>query len=125
MRTVIHRFDTAAEAAAFVEGVDWVNDSAIEFTGYAEEGVVAVFNDEDHGNEPLTVDHRETVPLLWEDTDRIDDALQVAAEAFYGVIALRFPEVKTGDVEPLSAMGWEEATRSHVRNWIRNNIEET
>lgn len=59
MRTVKHLFSTPEEAVAFVIGVDWANDSALEHQGTHQRAdhVEVVYTDEDHTSD-ATFDHR-------------------------------------------------------------------
>lgn len=52
---------------------------------------------------------------------RIEDAIEKATEAFWAVIAEEFPEVKTGDVDPLYSMEWDRFVERHVKAWLRGN----
>lgn len=67
MRQVRHRFHTADQANAFICGVNWVNDSALEAIDVevgTDEGkpvATALINDEDGGDEDAVWDHREHV----------------------------------------------------------------
>jgi len=59
MRIVTHRFDSVAEAEAFSEGVEWVNDSALELVSDDhDDPTTLIYQDEDGEDENLTIDHR-------------------------------------------------------------------
>lgn len=59
-RTVRHRFRTTTEANAFVEGVEWVNDGAVEVIDIeVGDFAVVVCEDEDGGDEDITLDYIE------------------------------------------------------------------
>lgn len=63
-RTVKHTFDTVAEANAFVDGVEWVNDDAIECVDI-EVGTLdnrpaaTVICIDEEGDIDTDIDHRE------------------------------------------------------------------
>ena len=76
MRTVTHIYFTSTEANAFVDGVQWVNDSAVEVQdiqdGEDEDGPFAkvICLDED-GEEDKVFDHRDRALLVDRNVGRL------------------------------------------------------
>lgn len=54
-RTIRHHFDTPERADGFIEGVEWVNDSAITFvdTTTGSNEIIVIYQDDDHGDDDL------------------------------------------------------------------------
>jgi hypothetical protein len=50
--------------------------------------------------------------------ERVSKATEVALDAFWRVVASRFPEVSTGDLDPMTSMRVEHAMRSAVDVWV-------
>ncbi len=65
MSEITHIFVTEDEVDAFMKGVEWVNDSAIELSGYGPlddgHGYAVVYEDAD-GDEDVTHDYRKDIP---------------------------------------------------------------
>lgn len=53
--------------------------------------------------------------------DRIREALMEADLAFWDVIAEKFPEVKTGDLDPMTTMGLSAEQEKAVHEWLTLN----
>ena len=49
---------------------------------------------------------------------RVSKATEVALDAFWRVVAARFPEVSTGDLDPMTAARVEHAMRAAVDVWV-------
>ena len=47
--------------------------------------------------------------------------LNAALEAFWATIAVAHPEIKTGDLDPLSVIQLERAAETAYRNWYEGN----
>lgn len=56
--------------------------------------------------------------------DSIEQATQAAEQAFWQVIAERFPLVKTGDFPPDAAIKLSEAMKAAVSTWLSINASE-
>lgn len=54
--------------------------------------------------------------------DRIEAASGEAIAAFWDVVAKRFPEAKTGDVDPLSLFEWDGFVESAIYGWLSANL---
>lgn len=52
---------------------------------------------------------------------RIDEALEEARANFWQSIVKHFPEMKSGDIEPIHLDGFDRKTRSAVINWVDMN----
>lgn len=52
---------------------------------------------------------------------RVNKALDKATNAFWAVIAKEFREAKSGDLSPQATIKLENAARSAVEEWLRNN----
>ena len=50
--------------------------------------------------------------------ERVIKATEVALKAFWRVVASRFPEVSTGDLDPLMVARYEHAMHSAVDGWV-------
>lgn len=55
------------------------------------------------------------------DAHQLGEALKAAQEAFWGVVAARFPEVKTGDFPPDATFRFEDASRAAIDTWLAFN----
>lgn len=53
---------------------------------------------------------------------RLPSVIERATDAFFAEVARAYPEITTGDVDPLSAYRWDEFTTDHVRSFIRGNM---
>lgn len=53
--------------------------------------------------------------------DRLEDALKLAQDAFWDVFASMFPEVETGDLDPLTTLTFDSITSSAARVWLLTN----
>jgi hypothetical protein len=52
----------------------------------------------------------------------IESLLREADDAFWEVVARRFPSAKTGDLSPLTTLAFHQAAEAAIREWVRNNI---
>lgn len=64
-------------------------------------------------------DHAKLVRLTGD--ERIDDAVEGAELAAWDVVARRFPEAKSGDLDPITAHRLTETLREAVREWVQQN----
>lgn len=55
------------------------------------------------------------------DDARIAAALEKATEAFWATFVAEFPEVTTGDLDPLSAVAFDGSVERAAREWLRLN----
>lgn len=55
------------------------------------------------------------------DETRIDAALEAASASFWQAFADQFPEITTGDLDPLNAMAFDEGVTRAAREWLRVN----
>jgi hypothetical protein len=53
--------------------------------------------------------------------DRVQQALERAGEAFWTAFAREFPEVTTGDLDPLSTVAFDDAVERAARAWLDAN----
>lgn len=53
--------------------------------------------------------------------DVIADAVQKAEESFWSTIAEEFPEITTGDLDPMTSLHVNTAMNNAVRNWLNQN----
>jgi hypothetical protein len=51
----------------------------------------------------------------------IEDAVEDGMEAFWSVVAKKFPQVKSGDFGPDETMALESAMKIAVSQWLSNN----
>jgi len=58
---------------------------------------------------------------LADDTERMEEALHLAAETFWFSIAESYPEIKTGDVSLDEVLNFEKAMKASVKRWVINN----
>lgn len=58
------------------------------------------------------------------DKKRLNDAIGSAQEAFWSVIADKYPEIKSGDMMPLDLFSFENALEKGVTVWLDTNQEE-
>lgn len=58
-------------------------------------------------------------------SERIENAMEKASQAFWAVIAKSFPEITTGDFPVDAANQFEHACRQAVTIWIDSNTEDT
>ena len=56
-----------------------------------------------------------------QDDDRMNASLTKASEAFWNTFALQYPELTTGDVDPMSSIEWDGFVEKHARSWLRAN----
>ncbi len=61
------------------------------------------------------------VPVEGIDTGRIARGLGKASDAFWAAMVAEFPEVKTGDMDPLSVFAIEEAMARAAASWLWAN----
>jgi hypothetical protein len=54
--------------------------------------------------------------------ERIQAAVEAAQYSYWAVIASRFPEVKTGDMDPMDQFNFSEACECAVRAWLAANL---
>ena len=54
---------------------------------------------------------------------RIRKATELGLESFWGVVAARFPEIKTGDLDPIMVVHSEAAMREAVQQWVQLNAD--
>lgn len=59
--------------------------------------------------------------MLQDDLTRLEAARQAASDAFWAEVALRYPEVKSGDFGPLETVAWDTACMDAIITWLRNN----
>ncbi len=52
---------------------------------------------------------------------RVAEAVEKAREAFWASIAASYPEIKTGDMDPLEDWEIETAMETAVKRWVHNN----
>lgn len=57
--------------------------------------------------------------------ERIERAIEKAREAFEAVLVAEFPEATSGDVTPLTAHAYSEATEAMMREWVELNVKVT
>lgn len=55
--------------------------------------------------------------------ERFDLAVERATLAFWESIASSYPEIKTGDVDPLMSHQWDSVAERQVRSWLELNAE--
>ena len=53
--------------------------------------------------------------------EKIKAVAEEASLAFWDVVANSFPEIKTGDMEPLVVAQWTLRTQIVIQEWINNN----
>jgi hypothetical protein len=53
--------------------------------------------------------------------DKIKAVAHEASLAFWDVVKNSFPEVKTGDMDPIRVTQWQLRTEIVVQEWINNN----
>ena len=56
--------------------------------------------------------------------ERIEKAVRDADDAFWGVIAEKFPEIKTGDLSPDAVFTLRLAQEKAVKRWLTSNTED-
>lgn len=56
------------------------------------------------------------------ENQNIQSVVQDAWDAFWSVVASRFPEAKTGDVAPDVAFELDQVAEMAVKHWIANNV---
>lgn len=61
--------------------------------------------------------------LISSDTERLHDAIEDAEMAFWTVIAKKYPEIKSGDLSPETAISLEDSLKKVVTIWLNNNQE--
>lgn len=54
---------------------------------------------------------------------RKSEAVSEALDAFWAVIAQRFPEASTGDLDPGNVVSLEDAATNAVSTWVSFNVE--
>lgn len=52
----------------------------------------------------------------------IETLLREAGDAFWQVVARRFPTATSGDLSPLATLAFHKAAEAAVKEWIRNNV---
>jgi hypothetical protein len=52
---------------------------------------------------------------------KFDIVIELARDAFFDVLAKEYPEIKTGDIEPMEWMHFLSASDRVARHWIKNN----
>jgi alkylhydroperoxidase/carboxymuconolactone decarboxylase family protein YurZ len=55
---------------------------------------------------------------------RISEAVELAEEAFWASVAGQYPEITTGEFDPMSSYYLREALESAVREWVAVNSRE-
>lgn len=55
-------------------------------------------------------------------TQELEELIREADDAFWQVIAGRFPEVKSGDLSPPTTVRLRRAATEAVIEWIENNV---
>jgi hypothetical protein len=55
------------------------------------------------------------------DEARISKAVEMASEAFWVAFAAQFPEVSSGDLDPLSTVQFEDGVERAAREWLSAN----
>lgn len=111
---VVHQFDLTDEhhQQPSAEDIDYL---AMTMTVQVEEPII--------GAGPGAFDEIEGytseigVRVITNDGDPVDRAL----EAFWSVIALSHPQIKTGDLDPGTAVMFDQAARDAVFTWLRYN----
>ena len=58
-------------------------------------------------------------------SNRIDDVLVSADDAFWQEVAQAFPEAEFGDFSPEQTIAWEAAARAAIEGWVANNVPQT
>ena len=58
------------------------------------------------------------------DEARIAAAVEKASEAFWAAFAADFPEINTGDMDPLTTVRFDDAVEQAAREWLRLNLPE-
>ena len=53
--------------------------------------------------------------------EKIKAVAEEASLAFWDVVSNSFPEIKTGDMEPLVVAQWTLRTQIVIQEWINNN----
>lgn len=53
--------------------------------------------------------------------ERLNTVAERASQAFWATVAGAFPEIRTGDVDPFSAMEWDEFVGKAIRRWYEDN----
>lgn len=56
--------------------------------------------------------------------DKAGEVAKAASEAFWAVVADRYPEIKRGDVDPMQAHEWDAFVGRHIRGWVAMNQED-
>jgi hypothetical protein len=56
------------------------------------------------------------------DDNRINAALREGEDAFWEVVAARFPEAKTGDLAPDVAFALTRSMEQAIREWVSANV---
>ncbi len=56
---------------------------------------------------------------------RIDEARQLAEDAFWAVVAEKFPEAKSGDFDPMATFNMETSMRNWIKLWVEWNVPAT
>ena len=56
------------------------------------------------------------------DKAELQSLIDQAFDAFWGVIAKRFPEATTGDLSPWATIRLDDAAHVAVSEWIHNNV---
>lgn len=57
--------------------------------------------------------------------ERIREATEGAMEAFWAVIARKFPEASTGDLDPAASTAFDDAVDNVVWAWVEANVPDT
>lgn len=55
--------------------------------------------------------------------ERINEAADDAQEAFWEVVAKKFPEVKTGDFSPEAQFAFDGVMKSGIMTWLAGNMD--
>lgn len=53
---------------------------------------------------------------------KLHSLIDEATEAFWEIIALAYPQAKSGDLSPESTIQFDVAAHAAVGEWIRNNV---
>lgn len=100
------------------DGEFWYNEAhgAVEavIQEFQDTGYVVIHQGKENGIDSITV---KEIPV----ETRIETAVSDAEEAFWAVIAARFPEATTGDFDPLASHQFQEVLKANVKLWLTWN----
>lgn len=64
---------------------------------------------------------KKETPSAQRRSERLGAALEAAEEAFWEAIARRYPECKTGDLDPESQIRFSQAAKAAAEAWVEAN----